>query len=75
MNYTVIGGRGFIGSKIVEILENENANVWLPEKNDSELFTEELGIVIYCAGHGDCDDGYLKVLDSNVLLLSKVLEK
>jgi nucleoside-diphosphate-sugar epimerase len=75
MKYTVIGGRGFIGSKIVDTLKCENANVWVPEKNNTELFTKELGIVIYCAGHGDCDNGFLKVLDSNVLLLSKVIEK
>jgi nucleoside-diphosphate-sugar epimerase len=71
MNYTVIGGRGFIGSKIVELLENQKETVWVPNRYDPQLFDRELGIVIYCAGHGDCDNGFLKVLEANTTLLSK----
>jgi nucleoside-diphosphate-sugar epimerase len=74
MNYTVIGGRGFIGSRIVELLKQNGASVWTPEKDDAELFTKELGIIIYCAGHGDCENGFLKVFESNLSLLVKVSE-
>lgn len=74
MNYTVIGGRGFIGSKIVELLEKQKETVWVPERDNPELFTKELGTVIYCAGHGDCDTGYLKVLEANTILLSRILD-
>jgi len=74
MNYTVIGGRGFIGSKIVELLEKQKETVWVPERDDPELFTKELGTVIYCAGHGNCDKGYLKVLEANTILLSRILD-
>jgi nucleoside-diphosphate-sugar epimerase len=74
MNYTIIGGRGFIGAKIVELLEKQGENVWVPERDVPELFNKELGTVIYCAGHGDCDNGYLKVLEANTILLARVLE-
>ena len=53
-NYTVIGGQGFIGTSIVNKLRTLSVNVWVPEKNDKELFTKDLGIIIYCAGNGDC---------------------
>lgn len=74
MNFTVIGGNGFIGSNIVARLKSNRESVWVPKKDDINLFTEELGIVIYCAGYGDCQSGSLKVLDANTVLLSKVLE-
>jgi len=75
MNYTVIGGHGFIGSKIVETLEQAGSAVWVPKKEDPTLFTKELGTVIYCAGHGDCNNGFLKVLESNTVLLATIVEK
>ena len=75
MHYTVIGGRGFIGSKIVEKLEQAGCTVWVPKKEDTDLFSKNLGTVIYCAGHGDCNNGYLKVLESNTVLLAKIIEK
>jgi nucleoside-diphosphate-sugar epimerase len=75
MNYTIIGGRGFIGAKIVELLEKQGENVWVPERDAPELFNKELGTVIYCAGHGDCENGPLKVLEANTILLARVLER
>jgi nucleoside-diphosphate-sugar epimerase len=75
MKYTVVGGKGFIGSKIVEKLIHKNEDFWIPEKNCIDLFNQELGIIIYCAGHGDCNEGFLKVLESNTILLAELLEK
>lgn len=75
MNFTVVGGNGFIGSKIVEHLTRNGSNVWIPNKGDESLFSKPLGTVIYCAGHGDCDEGYLKVLQANTLLLSQLVEQ
>lgn len=74
MKYTVIGGKGFIGSKIVKSLESMGDNVWIPNKGDKSIFKKPLGVVIYCAGHGDCNNGIYKVFDSNSVLLSKLLE-
>lgn len=74
MNFTVVGGKGFIGSKIVEQLTSNGSNVWVPNKDDESLFSKALGTVIYCAGHGDCEKGCLKVLQANTILLSQLVE-
>ena len=47
----------------------------MPKKEDITLFSKFLGIVIYCASHGDCANGVLKLLESNVMLLAKIVEK
>lgn len=73
-HYTVVGGQGFIGSEIVTQLKNKGHTVFVPKKNDEHLFSDNLGIVIYCAGHGDCQNNPLKVFKSNSLLLSEILE-
>lgn len=73
-DYTVIGGKGFIGSEITRLLLNEGYSVFVPERNDNGLFIKKLGIVIYCAGHGDCETLPFKVFESNSLLLAQLLE-
>ncbi|ABP61317.1 SDR family oxidoreductase [Enterobacter sp. 638] len=72
--YTVIGGRGFVGSHIVALMEHKGHEVYVPERNASELFENHLGRVIYCAGNGDCANNYYAVLEANTLLLSKLLQ-
>jgi nucleoside-diphosphate-sugar epimerase len=74
VKFTVVGGNGFIGSSIVQLLEKSGEEVWVPAKNDNQIYSENLGTVIYCAGHGDCKEDYFKVLDSNTSFLSKLLE-
>lgn len=54
--YTVIGGRGFIGNEIVDQLKKLKHDVWVPQRDEQTLFTKDLGIVIYCAGNGDCQN-------------------
>ena len=73
-NYTVVGGLGFIGSEIVKQLEDKAHNVFIPKRNDSRLYTDDLGIVIYCVGHGDCKNNPLKVFHSNSVLLANMLD-
>lgn len=75
VNFTVIGGQGFIGSEVVSQLKTKGHPVFIPEKNDSRLYTENLGVVIYCAGHGDCKNNPQKVFESNSILLASILEK
>lgn len=48
--YTVIGGAGFVGRRIVETLEAEGETVFAPGRGDARLFEEDLGHVFYCAG-------------------------
>lgn len=73
-HYTLIGGQGFIGTEVYAQLSTAGHSVKVPKKNDAALFEKDLGIVIYCAGHGDCVGNPLKVFDSNVSLLAKLIE-
>jgi nucleoside-diphosphate-sugar epimerase len=74
-SYTVIGGHGFIGREVSKDLIKKGHSVFIPEKDDSRLFTKKLGIVIFCAGAGDCKNDPFKVFKSNSLLLSDLLEE
>lgn len=74
-HYTVIGGKGFIGSHIVKKLEDTGKDVWIPSRNDDSIYTKDLGIVIYCAGNGDCAKTPFNVVEANITLLAKVVEK
>lgn len=75
MQYTVIGGKGFIGTEICFLLERAGHDVFIPEKNDEELFDKNLGIVIYCAGYGDCTSNPFKVVESNINSLVNIVER
>ncbi|MGP3592558.1 NAD-dependent epimerase/dehydratase family protein [Vagococcus sp. WN89Y] len=74
-HYTVIGGKGFIGSEIVSQLRGAGEEVVIPARGDEMLFKEDLGIVIYAAGNGDCGKEPFAVLESNTTLLAQLLEK
>ncbi|WP_345867263.1 SDR family oxidoreductase [Shewanella algae] len=73
--YTVLGGKGFIGNEVVKQLHARGDKVFVPEKEDTTILERELGTVIYCIGHGDCANNPFKVLDANIVLLSRLLEK
>jgi len=75
MNYTVIGGRGFIGSEIVHRITEEGYSCSVPDKGCSSIFDKPLVILIYAAGHGDCQRNPEKVFDSNLGYLTEVLTK
>lgn len=71
--FTIIGGNGFIGNEIAKKLSLRGHNVFIPQKEDDSLWRNNLGIIIYCAGHGDCINNPLKVLDSNTTLVARLL--
>lgn len=71
--YTVLGGKGFIGKEIVSLLLKNNMEVFVPERGD-DLYSKNLGIVIYCIGAGDCVNKPFDVLESNTTLLSNILQ-
>ncbi|AIR62968.1 dTDP-glucose 4,6-dehydratase [Cedecea neteri] len=72
--YTIIGGRGFIGSHIVSLLESRGHDVTIPDRSELDSISGNLGKVIYCAGNGDCANSYFSVLEANTTLLAKVLQ-
>ena len=71
--YTVFGGSGFIGTEIVRQLTELGHEVFIPRRNDKDVFKRDLGIVIYCSGNGDCQNSPFDVLDANVILLKNIL--
>lgn len=73
--FTVFGGRGFIGSEFVKELKNQGHDVFVPEREDPRIYEDDLGIVIYSAGYGDCQKDPFNVLNANVTLLSILLVK
>jgi nucleoside-diphosphate-sugar epimerase len=73
--YTVIGGHGFIGSEVSQKLIQNGHSVFIPERDDAKLFSKQLGVVVFCAGAGDCKNDPFKVFKSNSLLLAEMLEK
>lgn len=75
MKYTVFGASGFIGSELVSFLRNNNIEVYTPQRDDPEIYTQDLGIVIYCAGNGDCGKNPLNVLNANTVLLSSIITR
>ncbi|WP_045482937.1 NAD-dependent epimerase/dehydratase family protein [Vibrio owensii] len=73
--YTVFGGKGFIGAEFVAQLKEQGHDVMIPERGDYSCGDDDLGTVIFAAGHGDCNHNSLNVVDANLTLLSKVIEK
>lgn len=75
MKFTIVGGNGFIGSKVAEIVKKNGHKVFIPKRGDQKLYTDELGIVIYCSGVGECQNRPFDVLDANTTLLSRILKE
>ncbi|NVP03320.1 SDR family oxidoreductase [Photobacterium damselae subsp. damselae] len=73
--FTVFGGSGFIGAEFVKELNRQGHEVYVPERNDENIYTSNLGIVIYSAGYGDCQKDPFNVFSANVALLSSLLQK
>lgn len=75
MKYTVLGASGFIGAELVSFLRSNNIEVYTPKRDDPGIFTRDLGIVVYCAGNGDCERNPLNVYEANIVLLSKIIKQ
>jgi len=73
--YTVIGGKGFIGGEIVNLLKENGENVNVPVRDCETLFSTDLGIVIFAAGNGDCVQRPFDVFNSNTRLLADILDR
>lgn len=71
--YTVLGGSGFVGSEVVSKLRTLGHEVFAPERGDIGIYNQDLGIVVYCSGYGDCENSPFDVFYANSELLAKIL--
>lgn len=73
MRFTVIGANGFIGSELCSLLEKKGISVDRVTRETPLSSKSDLGVVVYCAGYGDCTTNPSKVLDSNTNLLKDII--
>jgi nucleoside-diphosphate-sugar epimerase len=73
--YTVIGGQGFIGSRIASALAADGHDVYTPGRDD-DVLGRDLGGVFYCAGlTGDYRTRPFDAVEAHVTLLSRILAR
>ncbi|MGF1691111.1 SDR family oxidoreductase [Photobacterium kagoshimensis] len=71
---TIFGSSGFVGSNLKTKLDELGFDVYCPSREDSDFNSnEDLGVVVYCSGNGNCGSEPLSVLNANVNRLTDVL--
>lgn len=76
MKATIIGGAGFIGSRLVAALQGHGWSCFTPSRNETGVFDNDLGHVFYCAGlTADFRSRPFDTVRAHVCLLADVLEK
>jgi nucleoside-diphosphate-sugar epimerase len=75
-DFTVLGGSGYIGSRLVAHLRSLGHSVWAPLRADPKVFTRPLGHVIYCVGlTADFRTRPFDTVEAHVSLLADVLHR
>jgi nucleoside-diphosphate-sugar epimerase len=80
VNYTVLGGTGFVGRHLVSQLRDAGHNVFAPNRVSSDLYVpslraQPLGNVVYCIGKtADFRQRPLETVHAHVCLLRHILE-
>ena len=74
MSVTVVGARGFVGSRLARRLGEAGAAPWTPAKGDPQLLKRDLGVVYYCAGlTADYDRRPFDAVEAHASLISEIL--
>jgi nucleoside-diphosphate-sugar epimerase len=74
MNFTVFGGRGFVGNALCEHLRNQGHEVFVPARDASDVAGRNLNHVIYAIGlTGDFRTRIFETVDAHVCLLGRSL--
>jgi nucleoside-diphosphate-sugar epimerase len=72
--HTILGGTGFIGSRLAHHLDSRGISCWTPKRGDSTIFDIELGHIIYCIGlTSDFLQKPFETIDAHVCFLSNLL--
>jgi len=76
MTSTILGSRGFIGRHLAASLRRKDKQLWLPDRDDPEIFKRPLGVVYYCIGiTADFRSRPYDTVDAHVGVLKQVLER
>ncbi len=70
--YTIFGANGFIGNNLKKYLKDSNEKIYIPKKKQY-IFKKNLGHVIFCIGTSEALKDPKKAIQSNLVVLSKVL--
>lgn len=74
--FSVLGSEGFIGSQLVNYLEEKQYEYKTPNVDDERIFDKDLGDIIYCIGiTADFRKRPFDTVESHVCLLQKILKK
>lgn len=74
--YTILGAKGFIGSRVLATLQKSGATCYAPARDDESVFTRPLGRVFYCIGlTNDYKDRLFDTVEAHASLLNRVLAK
>jgi nucleoside-diphosphate-sugar epimerase len=73
-HFTIIGGTGFIGSRISAFLAKQNTKCFVPDRAEVARLKGDLGHVFYCAGTtSDFRNRPFDTMEAHVCLLSRIL--
>lgn len=76
MLYTVLGASGFVGRRLVAALRANGHEVFVPERDDPNVFTRDLGRVFYCVGlTADYARKPYDTVEAHVALLSRLFKE
>lgn len=74
MTATVLGARGFVGSRLAARLIAAGEAPWTPGRGDPDLLTRDLGVVYYCAGlTADYDRRPFDTVEAHASLFNEIL--
>lgn len=75
-HYTILGAKGFIGSRLAKALKSKKLSCFTPVRGDPEIFSRFLGTVFYCIGlTNDYKDRPHDTVEAHVSLLNEILAK
>jgi len=76
VHFTILGASGFIGSNLVDYLNNQGYECDAPVKSDDTIFSKSLGHVIYAIGlTADFRTRPLDTVEAHVCILRRLIQE
>jgi len=75
MKFTVLGSSGFVGSNLIDYLSCSGINCYAPMRDDTAIFKNNLGHVVYCIGlTADFREKPFETVNAHVCYLAHILK-